>query len=279
MRNRVNGIDVSKHQALVNSFTPKVNDGVFAYHRASIGLEPDAVFERNYQTSLEAKVYRGGYHFLTANQDIRSQIDLFANIMEDNGVMNIAPAIDIEQKETTVYQAMQAMELTAEAFNVKPVIYLNYDMINRVGGTWMNAYDIWLSNPRYVSITLSQAKWFGELLTYEPKMPAGINAPKIFQFSWKGDVDKAGVNDPRMTAAEYIKLYGDISPKFRGVDLNYFMGTMSAFKEWALVDVDVPVEPPEPPVPPSECEGVPKAIEALEIAQKAIDEALVALRG
>lgn len=95
---RVQGIDVSKWQGVID--WPKVAaSGVkFAYIRAAYGADyQDPLFDRNWEGARDAGLLRGAYHFCRAHQSARAQRDIMIGTVPVDDRGELPPWYDLER--------------------------------------------------------------------------------------------------------------------------------------------------------------------------------------
>lgn len=221
------GIDVSYYQGTVNWSQVKASGRVFAFARASDGLDyPDSKFAQNWPAMKSAGIVRGVYQYFRPSQDPEAQANLMLEKLAAAGGLeagDLPPVLDLETDSglaasTVVARALAWLTYVESKVGAKPIVYTAAFMSNVIG-TSFGSYPLWVAN-------------YGATC---PLMPSGWTDWKFWQNSATGKV-------PGVT--------GD-------VDTNYFNGQLSDLEAMALKPTsatprkfDLPVIPAgdDPPV-------------------------------
>jgi lysozyme len=158
------GIDVSAYQGSIDwNGVIKDKSGPnpihFAIMRATLGLETDEEFKKNWSSSKELIPIVGAYHFLSFSHDPIKQAKLFIQTVPlEPG--NMRPIIDVETNCKTcnptmgltkveLIQHIQAYLQVIEAhYNTKAIIYSNVQYYNTYLKGKFPEHDFWLAEYR-----------------------------------------------------------------------------------------------------------------------------------
>ena len=135
----VRGVDVSRHNGLVN-WTQLKNEGVtFAYIKSTEGASHvDIKYSDNYANAKQAELKVGSYHLYTFVKDGSLQAEHFIRNTKV-GSKDLIPAIDVEHskgnkfsndKDYIQHVIVELMKLECELYDyygVHPLIYTNKD--------------------------------------------------------------------------------------------------------------------------------------------------------
>ena len=148
----VAGIDVSKHNGIIDFEKVAADDYQFAFIKASEGKTyQDETFERNYQGARDAGLMVGAYHFFRKNRTGEEQADNLLGVIKGKK-LDLPLVIDLEDdwgngattsRETALQRALEMIEiLTAKGYDV--MIYTNLDGYEKYYKGMMGDYDLWL---------------------------------------------------------------------------------------------------------------------------------------
>ena len=227
MKNKVNGIDVSQHQGIIN-WDQVVSSGIlFAFIRSTFGLYPgdyDTQWKRNWAEAKRVGVMRGGYQFILSYQSITDQARLLVDRM-DGDFGELPPVCDVEywcrqdgkyESMPTVLQVKKWCETVEMLTGITPIIYS--------GGYWKTITRS--MDPRDLTWALRYDHWLAQYTAEgfeEPCKPWQTWA--FWQHTEKGD--------------------GPAIAGIRGnLDLNVFNGDLDAFADYT--NNVIIVDPPEP---------------------------------
>lgn len=224
---RVYGIDVSKHQGVVNwqdlYMCCNADGGVNGkYQKNSKFIQPvffavvkstqgktlrDKRFESNFAEAKRCGMIRGAYHFLTMNVSGKEQAAYFiANTQLESG--DLPPILDLEKNTAEGRQVSNnefsqiipiAKEWISEIrkhYGVAPIIYTNMNIYKTFvsADPELRKYDLWIANPG----------------STRPDVPNCI----LWQFSHNGKIN--GIPDSR-------------------VDLNLFKGNYAELEKYVSI--------------------------------------------
>lgn len=193
------GIDVSRHNGVIDFEQVRDDDYQFVFIKASEGKTyRDDAFDRNYQGAVRAGLKVGAYHFFRKNRTGREQADNLLAAIKGKP-LDLPLVIDLEDdwgngatvsRQTAVERVMDMIDiLNGKGYQV--MIYTNLDGYNKYYKDMLGDHDLWLC-----SFTSP------DLLTSMPH--------RIQQFNHEGSVN--GVDGK--------------------VDLNVFRGTRSEWKSY-----------------------------------------------
>ena len=221
---RVYGIDVSKHQGVINwqdlYMCCNENGGVngkyvkdskfmqpvfFAIMKSTQGTSlRDTRFEGNFSEAKRCGIIRGAYHFLTMTASGKAQAEYYiSNSPLEKG--DLPPVLDLE-KNTAEGRSVSDTEFSKiipiakewlsevkKYFGVAPIIYTNMNIYKTFvsADPVLRKYDLWIANPG----------------TIKPE----IGNCRIWQFSHSGKIN--GIPDSK-------------------VDLNLFNGNYEDFEKY-----------------------------------------------
>ena len=206
------GIDVSHYEGTIDWKSVPSNKVVFAYVKASQGEKFfDKTFQRNWKgISSQKNIYRGAYHFMTAQGDPIAQANNFLSHVGKSQVTDLPPSLDLEWdfkrnpdgspkmgpdgKPIDAWADLKPDEIkprvsawlakVEQESGKKPIIYTNYYWwTQRLGETSaFQNYKIWVADYSKNSRT-------GE----EPNMPSGYHWA-IWQFTDSGRLMRGGIS-------------------------------------------------------------------------------------
>jgi lysozyme len=97
------GVDVSHYDGLINWSSAREQEIRFAYVKATQGvLSTDNTFARNWadirklSDNESRRVYRGAYHFLSAQGDAKAQAQHFLSVLGAAQSTDLPPCVDVE---------------------------------------------------------------------------------------------------------------------------------------------------------------------------------------
>ena len=193
------GIDVSKHNGVIDYERVKNDDYQFVIIKASEGKTyKDPAFGRNYRDAREAGLMVGAYHFFRKNRTGQEQADNLLSVVRGK-TLDLPLVIDLEDdwgngatvsRQTAIERVMQMIDILNKA-GYQVMIYTNLDGYEKYYKNLLVDCDLWLC-----SFTGP------DLLPHLPHI--------IQQFSHEGSVD--GVEGE--------------------VDLNVFRGSKSEWQDY-----------------------------------------------
>jgi lysozyme len=152
----IHGIDVSRYQQMIAWDAVKemkvenIQMG-FAFIKATEGIgNTDPQFYRNWKKSKQAGLIRGAYHFFNATKDGRLQAENFIKTV-DLEKNDLPPVVDIEQLNGTSVAVLKKelkewLEIIANYYKIRPVIYTNVDFYKRNLGKEFDEYPLWIAH-------------------------------------------------------------------------------------------------------------------------------------
>jgi len=165
----VDGVDVSIYQGTIDWNGVKGAGKTFAIIRASHGLGGDTNFTRNWQGAKSAGLVRGGYHYLTNNEDAVMQADLMVSqIMAAGGLeaADLPPVLDAEdtatmQTPTVAIQHMKDFLLRVESrLGRRPMIYTAKFYFDYIGNPQdFASYPLWVANYNVMCPVMPGGGW------------------------------------------------------------------------------------------------------------------------
>ncbi len=220
------GIDVSHYDGKINWALVPQHGVSFVYVKATQGENGyDGTFKSHWAALAQpgAKLYRGAYHFLSADGDPAKQAQNFISVVHPVATGDMPPCLDLEwdmargstKDRFAKYSAKQIVQKAQTWLKAvqqagggrRPIIYTNASFWKQRGldkEAGLAGYKIWIAD--YSS---------GSLQKENPKVPTSFKAP-IWQFSEKGRFSQGGIIDA-------------------DVDISTFKGSRAAFaKEFAL---------------------------------------------
>lgn len=128
----IHGIDVSHHQGTIDwdevTHPDSTKQISFAFIRASVGLDKDKKFKRNWKNASKEGIAVGAYHYYWANVNSAKQAATFtAQVTLKKG--DLPPVLDIEdtssiQDNASLRKGLKNWIKIIEAhYGVKPIIY------------------------------------------------------------------------------------------------------------------------------------------------------------
>jgi uncharacterized protein (TIGR03382 family) len=198
----VDGIDVSYWQGTIDWDRVAAAGVRYAYIRASVGLENDTIFPRNWPESKRVGILRGAYHYFKPELDVDRQAQLMIDAMRALEPDDLPPVLDIEHTggvgaAEIVSRARRWVDLVEAATGRQVMVY--------TGKYWWQ--DNTGASPEFVDHPL----WVPQYGPSCPDLPDPWTEWLFFQTSNTGRVD--GIS-------------GD-------VDLDLFNGDMDALRAFA----------------------------------------------
>jgi lysozyme len=220
------GTDVSHHDGTVDWTKARKQEVRFAYVKATQGLSlDDGMFAKNWEGIAKVwgdestRVYRGAYHFLSAQGDAKVQAEHFLSKVGTMLPTDLPPTMDLEWdappgskdpgaadrwkalSSAEILEKVQTwLEIVEKATGKTPIVYTAASWWNdRIGKTdKLSKYRIWIADYSAKS-----------QLNETPRLPSGY-AAHIWQFSERGRVREGFTTN---------------------VDVNVFKGTFDQFLE------------------------------------------------
>ncbi len=172
----VHGIDISHYQSTIDWDTVAQQGIQFAFVKASEGQDlHDSLFCFNWNEMKRVGIKRGAYHFYHPSIPVDLQIQNFKEQV-DLSDGDLPPVLDIEvtggKNEASIVAGVQQWLRAIEDFyQVRPIIYSNYNFYRRYLSKDFEAYPLWIA--RYSE--------------QEPYLPFG-NSWKFWQYGDRGQL-------------------------------------------------------------------------------------------
>ena len=155
-KTKIEGIDISHHQSVVSWDSLKQTEIKFVFIKATGGLDyTDPEFHNNWKNAKQSGFLRGAYHFYYSVDDPAQQAGFFKEtVLNVSDSLDLPPVLDIETHgvnsniSISQYQAdvKKWLELTAVAFNKKPIIYTSKNFANKyLKDSIFSTYHLWLA--------------------------------------------------------------------------------------------------------------------------------------
>jgi lysozyme len=147
----VRGVDVSRYQTHVEWPEVRKNDIAFAFIKATEGFHrQDDLFAAHWQESGAAGVLRGAYHFYRPNQQPLLQALNFIRVVGLEAG-DLPPVLDVETLGDTrpgkLREGVQIwLDLVEKHFEVKPILYTNYDFYRKYLEGHFDDYPLWIAH-------------------------------------------------------------------------------------------------------------------------------------
>jgi len=152
---RILGIDVGRDQAELN-WQNAVGGGVdFCFVQATEGATwVDPHFERNWQRSQDAGLYRGAYHLARVGPDATTQAVHFRSVVGSLGFLDLPPVLVVEESnghtpEEVLRWTQEFLEEAAERFDREPVVRTGrfwQDYLKSAGAEPFGRHPLWLTS-------------------------------------------------------------------------------------------------------------------------------------
>jgi lysozyme len=220
------GIDVSHYDGEVDWALVPSQGVTFVYVKATQGANTyDGNFAANWNALARQTgpmpIYRGAYHFFSADVDAEAQAKNFMQIAGPAAAGDLPACLDLEwdlapgNKEDRfskftagqiVYKAKTWLAAVEQAAGGrKPIIYTNKAFwhqrgLDKAGG--LEGYEIWIADYSEKS-----------LLRETPKAPAGVD-PALWQFSSHGRFAKSGIVTTNVDVSLFKGNRADFAKKF-----------------------------------------------------------------
>lgn len=173
------GIDISKHNGVVDFAKVKASGVSFLYAKATEGRAyVDPTWSANRAGALAAGLYLGAYHFFRPAGPALAQAEDFIKTVREVGPTELPPALDIEVVDGVSSQALCGgaelwLREVERRLGVRPIIYTSpsFAKEHRLGAV-LGGYDLWI------------AHWSAKT----PEVPAGWNGWRFHQTNNKGKV-------------------------------------------------------------------------------------------
>jgi lysozyme len=147
------GIDVSHHQGPIDWHAVAAAGIAFSYIKSTEGRDfLDPQFTINWTATMEAGVPRGAYHFFTFCSPGAAQAEHFLSVVPPSPEA-LTPVADIEfVGNCTAYTDLLTVRdelriflaAVEQAWGRKPILYLTPDSLDRVPGSELTGYPVWI---------------------------------------------------------------------------------------------------------------------------------------
>jgi lysozyme len=185
VRYPVLGIDVSHHQGEIDWPTVASAGVSFSYIKSTEGRDfVDPLFETNWNASREAGVPRGAYHFFTFCSPGSAQAEHFLRVVPPSEDA-LTPVADVEfAGNCTGYSDLlevrrelrSFLETVERAWGRKPILYLTPDSLERVLGTDLADYPVWIRSVFFEPSPRSYRGWLLWQFSGNDRIP-GVEGP------------------------------------------------------------------------------------------------------
>ncbi len=160
-----NGIDVSKHQGIINWETVKKDSKIqYVYIKATEGSDlVDEQYRRNLQGARAAGLKVGSYHYLTNKSSVTTQFKNFAN-NAPRDQQDLIPVIDVEVcRQWNAQQLRDSLKVFAnmveDYYGCKPIIYTYESFFKRNLGRSFADYPIFIAKYSNELPNINGVKW------------------------------------------------------------------------------------------------------------------------
>jgi lysozyme len=172
------GIDVSHHSGEVDWFRVADQGYVFAYVKASEGVDdPDPRFHEHWTQLGALGLPRGAYHFYVSEDDPEEQARLFLSTVELNDD-DLLPVVDVEvvghgTPADWAGELARFLDLLEAEIGVRPMVYSSPNFWDRHLGPDFAADFLWLA----------------EYGVEVPRLPAGRQEWHLWQYAEDREID------------------------------------------------------------------------------------------
>lgn len=148
---KLHGVDVSRHQRIVDWPSLKGAGISFAFIKATEGVTlRDSFFHKNWNGAQETKITRGAYHFFLAEKDAGVQAANFiVNVQLSPG--DLPPVLDVEVTRGKTGEEIRAgmrtwLAIVEKAYGVRPIIYSSPVFYRRYLAGHFEDYPFWIAS-------------------------------------------------------------------------------------------------------------------------------------
>ena len=141
----IDWVEMAQH---VEAGIVKVSQGGWTNKAGTTFKTPftDSQFLANWVEMEDLAVQRGSYHYYYDPTDPVVQADYYCDLLIDNGVGELLPALDVEQRPMTEARIRACVERIEDRLNVRPLIYTGVSVWNELGGLlWAHKYPLWIA--------------------------------------------------------------------------------------------------------------------------------------
>lgn len=148
------GIDVSRHQGLINWHRVGADSCVkFVYIKATEGSDlKDSFYLSNVRGAHDAGLLVGSYHYLTSSSSVKQQFRNFYSLV-DRRQQNLPPLIDVEEEGIRGWSRselrqnlLELIYLIERHYHVSPIIYCYARFYNDYLWPRFNRYRLFVSH-------------------------------------------------------------------------------------------------------------------------------------
>jgi lysozyme len=173
---KLHGVDVSRHQRLIDWQSIQDAGFTFAFIKATEGVMlRDSFFEQNWSGARQKKITRGAYHFFIAEKNAGVQAANFIiNVKLEPG--DLPPVLDVETTRGRTGEEIRAgmrqwLAIVEKAYGVKPIIYSNPLFYNTYLAGHFDGYKFWIASyGKKKKIEAPQIDWHFWQYTDEGKL-------------------------------------------------------------------------------------------------------------
>ncbi len=165
----IHGIDISHHQGEINweklrNATIANSPIRFIFIKATEGIDfLDENFNDNFYQAKDNNFIRGAYHYFSPAKSAKEQANYYLKQVHlEEG--DLPPVLDFEEHgkltpEQIKTAAKTWLSIVGKKFNVKPIIYTNYDFKQKyLSDSILNEYPYWIAH-YYVDTLKYQGQW------------------------------------------------------------------------------------------------------------------------
>jgi lysozyme len=196
---RLEGIDVSRHQGVVNWGQVAASGITYCFIKATQGATlTDPRFVENWRNAGSHGITRGAYHFFSPGVAVARQVQHFSNVVQLSAG-DLAPVLDLEvdgqdwdalPPDVRVPAALEMLTALEAHYGVTPIVYTNKRTV----------VEAFAGKPReLVRFPLWVASYRS---TPPPTMPPGWTAWKFWQYTDQGRVPGISGNVDRNRCTE-----------------------------------------------------------------------------
>jgi GH25 family lysozyme M1 (1,4-beta-N-acetylmuramidase) len=241
---RAQGIDISHNQ---ERYDPSAKKHDFVFLRASYNLKKDRKIEQHAASIANVPV-KGAYHYYRSDKASsdplfwQEQADFFLEVVKDLNFDIFV--LDFERKYNTPSMrfgagAKQWIDYVGEQTGKKVLLYSNpssyQEYLLPYGQHWMNDYPFWCAQYPFYGWNDKLTNVFSIHGGWNPRLPAGHQEWKFWQFSADGNQRGPENGIPRMP-------WHGGNP---AVDLDVFNGTLKELLDWLNLEApEVVIEGP-----------------------------------
>ena len=161
MGNSLLGVDVSRYQRKVDWEKVKANDVSFAFLKATEGAKlKDSYFERNWESTGEAGIIRGAYHFYLPHVKPDVQAKNFISTVA-LGPGDLPPVLDVEVRGKMPLNHFRGdlkewLVKVERAYGSKPIIYTGYSFYKDYLEGYFDEYPLWIAHYNVKELALKR---------------------------------------------------------------------------------------------------------------------------